>query len=45
VLGNKIAQYNIALNFYEKDMLGFSLFWCEMAKKMDIQKPWSWRVE
>jgi len=33
VLGNKIAQYNIALNFYEKDMLGFSLFWCEMAKK------------
>ena len=33
VLGNKTAQYNIALTFYEKDMLGFSLFWCEMAKK------------
>lgn len=32
VLGNKIAQYNIALNFYEKDMLGFSLFWCDLAK-------------
>ncbi|MGM8225908.1 hypothetical protein ACSV5M_04965 [Cellvibrio sp. ARAG 10.3] len=32
VLGHKIAQYNIALNFYEKGMLGFSLFWCDIAK-------------